>query len=173
MLCIIDHQPKQLSDSQIKALQNLSNQVVKLLELKKFNQLLKASQNKLEANATQMIAFAHLALHDLKVPARMVNSFMKQLENSYFSQLDERAKKYLNFAADGASRMTVLIDELRAFSTTKALDKVKEEINVENLLTKVVALLTGAINEINTIVEWSNLNVITAPVKAIKLIFKN
>ena len=171
MLCIIDHQPKQLSDSQIKALQNLSNQVVKLFKLKKFNQLLKASQNKLEANATQMkalahlasqnkleanatqmIAFAHLALHDLKVPARMVNSFMKQLENSYFSQLDERAKKYLHFAADGASRMTVLIDELRAFSTTKALDKVKEEINVENLLTKVVALLTGAINEINTIV---------------------
>ncbi len=173
MLCVIDHQPRELSASQIEAIQNLSKQIVKLLELRKSIQLLNASQNKLEEYAAQMKAFAHIASHDLKEPARMVNSFMNQLEVNYASQLDERAKKYIHFASDGASRMTILIDDLLAFSTTESLDTVREEINLENLLQEVVALLSGVINEKNAIVEWNNLPVITAPVMAIKLIFQN
>ena len=172
-LCVIDNEPRELSAVQLEALKMLSKQVVKLLELRKSSQLLKASQKKLEAYAEEMKAFAHLASHDLKEPARMVYSFMKLLENNYASQLDERAKKYIHFAADGASRMTVLIDDLLVFSTTEALNKVKEEINVENLLTEVVSLLTGVINKKNAIVEWGNLPVITAPVMAIKMIFQN
>ena len=95
-ICVIDHSPKQLSLNQIEALQNLSNQVVKLLELRKTIQLLNASQKKLEEYAAQMKAFAHLASHDLKEPARMVNNFMKQLENNYANQLDDKSKKIIN-----------------------------------------------------------------------------
>ena len=172
-ICVIDHSPKQLSLNQIEALQNLSNQVVKLLELRKTIQLLNASQKKLEEYAAQMKAFAHLASHDLKEPARMVNNFMTQLENNYANQLDDKAKKFINFAADGARRMTVLIDDLLAYSTVEASGTVKEKINVASLLTEVVALLSGVINEKNAIVSWGTLPVITAPVMSIKLIFQN
>ena len=172
-ICVIDHSPKQLSLNQIEALQNLSNQVVKLLELRKTIQLLNASQKKLEEYAAQMKAFAHLASHDLKEPARMVNNFMTQLENNYANQLDDKAKKFINFAVDGARRMTVLIDDLLAYSTVEASGTVKEKINVASLLTEVVALLSGVINEKNAIVSWGTLPVITAPVMSIKLIFQN
>ena len=173
MLCVIDHKPNQLSVNQVEALQSLSNQVVKLLQLRRSNQLLKASQNKLEEYAAQMKSFAHLASHDLKEPARMVNSFMKQLEANYGNQLDSRAKNYIHFASDGARRMTVLIDDLLTYSTIEALGKVKEKVDVEQLLTEVVALLSGVINEKNAIVVWGILPVITAPVMAMKLIFQN
>lgn len=172
-ICVIDHKPKQLSVSQIEALQNLSNQVVKLLELRKSIQLLNVSQKQLEEYAAQMKAFAHLASHDLKEPARMVNSFMKQLEDNYASQLDEKAKKYIHFAADGARRMSVLIDDLLVYSTVEASDIVKEQINVENLLAEVVALLSGVINEKNAMVLWDTMPVITAPLMSVKLIFQN
>lgn len=66
MLCVIDHQPKELTVAQIEAIQSLSNQVVKLLELRKSVNLLKASKKKLQDYADQMNAFAHLASHDLK-----------------------------------------------------------------------------------------------------------
>lgn len=101
MLCVIDHQPRQLSEGQIEAMQSLSNQVVKLLDLRKSVNLLKASQKKLEDYADQMKAFAHLVSHDLKEPARTVNNFMTKLEDNYASQLDEKAKRYIHFAKDG------------------------------------------------------------------------
>ena len=47
------------------------------MELRKTIQLLNASQKKLEEFAAQMKAFAHLASHDLKEPARMVNNFIE------------------------------------------------------------------------------------------------
>jgi len=172
-ICVIDHEPKQLSANQIEALQNLSNQVIKLLELRKSVQLLHESQTKLEEYAAQMKAFAHLASHDLKEPARMVKSYMKLLEDNYAGQLDEKARRYINFAADGANRMGVLIDDLLDYSTVEASGSEKENINAEQLLTDVVALLSGVISEKNAIISWDALPVITAPVMAIKLIFQN
>ncbi len=172
-LCVIDHEPKQLSTHQVEALQNLGNQVVKLLELRKSLQLLNTTHKKMEAYAAQMKAFAQLASHDLKEPARMVNIFMRQLENNYASQLDERARKYIHFATDGAKRMTILIDDLLAYSTIEGLTKAKEEVNVENLLTEVVALLSGVINEKKARVVWSTLPEITAPLMATRLVFQN
>ena len=133
MLCVIDYQPKQLSENQFEALQSLSVQVVRLLELRKSVQLLEASQKKLEDYAEQMKAFAHLASHDLKEPARMVNSFMIKLENNYAGQLDEKAKRYIHFAADGARRMSTLIDDLLAYSTSEGLSKIQEKVNVEDV----------------------------------------
>jgi len=172
-ICVIDHAPKQLSANQVNALQNLSNQVVKLLELRKAIQLLHIAQVKLEEYAAQMKAFAHLASHDLKEPARMVKSYMTQLQDKYAGQLDEKAKRYIHYASDGANRMGVLIDDLLDYSTVEASGSEKENVNVEQLLTEVVALLSGVINEINATVSWVALPVITAPVIAIKLIFQN
>ena len=173
MLCVIDHQPKELTVDQIEAIQSLSNQVVKLLELRKSVNLLKASQKKIEDYADQMKAFAHLASHDLKEPARMVNNFMTKLEDKYASQLDEKAKKYIHFAKDGAKRMTYLIDDLLAYSTAEGLSKVKEQVDLESLLTEIVGLQSGVINEKDAIVSWKSLPVITAPAMGMKLIFQN
>jgi signal transduction histidine kinase len=173
MLCVIDHQPRHLSERQIEAMQSLSSQVVKLLELRKSVQLLKASQKKLEDYADQMKAFVHLASHDLKEPARMVNKFMIKLENDYASQLDEKAKRYIYFAADGAKRMTALIDDLLAYYTTEGLSEVKEHVDLESLLTEIVGLQSGVISEKDAIVIWEMLPVIIAPAMGMKLIFQN
>lgn len=69
--------------------------------------------------------------------------------------------------------MTYLIDDLLAYSTADGLSKVKEEVNLESLLTEIVGLQSGVINEKNAIVTWETLPVITAPAMGMKLIFQN
>ncbi len=172
-LCVIDHIPRQLSDKQLEALNYLSRQTIKLLELRKANAVLKLSQTRLKAYSEQMESFAYIASHDLKEPARMVNNFMQLLEKKYATQLDEKAKKYIYFASDGAKRMTALIDDLLAFARINNETNTNEEVNTSQLLNEVTAYLKGVIEEKNASIVYGELPVILASATGIKLLFRN
>lgn len=172
-LCVIDDKPRKLSKEQLLALKSLSNQVVKLLELRKTNQTLTDSQKRLQVFSTQMQEFAYVASHDLKEPARMVKSFMKLLEEGYANQLDENAKRYINFAVDGAERMTLLIDELLTYSRLDNLKEIREEINIKSLLDDVFLFLSGLFEEKEAVVHVGEMPSIVASRTALKIVFQN
>lgn len=172
-LCVIDHVPRKLSAKQLEALNYLSRQTIKLFELRKANAVLKVSQKRLKAYSEQMESFAYMASHDLKEPARMVNNFMQLLEKKYATQLDEKAKKYIYFASDGAKRMMVLIDDLLAFAKVNNETNTNEEVNTNQLLNEVTAYLKGVIEEKNANIVYGELPVIFASATGIKILFRN
>lgn len=172
-LCVIDKKPRSLSEEQLDALKSLSNQVVKLLELRKSHRLFGEAQKKLQDYSNEMEAFAYTTSHDLKEPARMVRSFMRLLDEKYGGQLNEEARKYIYFAVDGAERMTELIDEMLVYSRLNSLSASRKNINIKNLLEEVIAFQSGIIQEKDAIINFHNMPVVKASGTAMKIVFQN
>lgn len=90
--------------------------VTELTTVQALNQRLDTQTVELRRSNSDLEQFAYVASHDLQEPLRKVSSFCELLAKRYAGQLDERADQYINFAVDGARRMSVLINDLLAFS---------------------------------------------------------
>ncbi|MPY71342.1 MAG: PAS domain S-box protein [Alphaproteobacteria bacterium] len=87
-----------------------------LTELKKTQGELQRSIAELRRSNGDLEQFAYAASHDLQEPLRMVGSYMELLDGAYGKALDETARTYIRFAADGAERMKSLVDGLLDYS---------------------------------------------------------
>ncbi|HET9254720.1 MAG TPA: ATP-binding protein [Pseudonocardiaceae bacterium] len=90
--------------------------VAELTTVRDLNRRLDAQSAELRRSNSDLEQFAYVASHDLQEPLRKVSSFCELLAKRYAGQLDERADQYIHFAVDGARRMSVLINDLLAFS---------------------------------------------------------
>ncbi|EAR01990.1 sensor histidine kinase [Maribacter sp. HTCC2170] len=125
-LCVIDHKPKLLSQSQIKSLKALSNQVINLLKLRKSNILLKKSVEELENKNIELERFAYIAAHDLKSPLNTINTTAELFTECYSSKFDEDGKKMLGFIKSSTNKLKGLIDGLLDYSKSESV--LKEEV---------------------------------------------
>lgn len=79
---------------------------LRLLEL---NESLQKQAKELADSNRELEHFAYVASHDLQEPLRMIAGFLSLLEKKYIDAIDERGRKYIFFAVDGAKRMQQII----------------------------------------------------------------
>ncbi|MEV0428587.1 ATP-binding protein [Micromonospora sp. NPDC050495] len=91
--------------------------------------------------------FAYVASHDLQEPLRKVASFCQMLQRRYGEQLDDRARQYIGYAVDGATRMQNLINDLLAFSRIGRVYSDDREVDLAELLAQAESNLSGPIAE--------------------------
>ncbi|MEO1446455.1 MAG: diguanylate cyclase, partial [Cyanobacteria bacterium J06635_11] len=87
-LCVIDYQPRQLSDSQLQALEVLSHQVISQMELRRQASQLQLSNEQLERRVQERTAKLSTALHRLiQAQSKLLRRDMASRQSSLFDPL--------------------------------------------------------------------------------------
>ena len=135
-LCVMDNKPREISDEQLAALKALSNQVIKLLELRKANLLLKNTQLQLEITNENLKEFAYVVAHDLKEPLRHINQFAEALSDDYQDELDENGHYYINLLQEASKSSIDFVTNLLGYSKATHTLEAKQEITNLDLFLK-------------------------------------
>jgi PAS domain S-box-containing protein len=134
---------------------------------------LKRVMSDLERSNRELEQFAYVASHDLQEPLRMVASYTQLLAQRYQGQLDEKAKKYIDYAVDGAVRMQRLITDLLAYSRVKAPTGSAADVDSHAVLGEALRNLQSAIQESHALVTSDDLPTVRADVTQLAQVFQN
>ncbi|MGY5846711.1 PAS domain-containing protein [Salegentibacter sp. HM20] len=143
------------------------------VSLKKLNDHLVKQAKELAVSNAELEQFAYVASHDLQEPLRMVTSFLTQLENKYSEKLDDKGRRYIHFAVDGAKRMREIILDLLDYSRVGREEDKLETINLEELIGEIKHLYYKQIQEKSARISTRNLPEIKAPRASTRQIFQN
>lgn len=94
---------------------------------------LKEVNENLQRRNKELNQFASVTAHDLQEPLRMVRSFTTLLENKYGDQLDDKARQYIHYAADGSKRMQILINDILEYSRAGGKAYEMSAVNIHEL----------------------------------------
>jgi len=115
--------------------------------LSELHESIRRQSKKLLESNEELERFAYVASHDLQEPLRMVASFLQLLQTKYDQQLDDTARRYINFATDGAERMKILINDLLEFSKISSLEVDHTVIDLNKVVMKTRMNLKSFIDE--------------------------
>ncbi|MBK5275166.1 MAG: PAS domain S-box protein [Desulfuromonadales bacterium] len=127
----------------------------------------------LERSNAELQQFAYVASHDLQEPLRMVSSYTQLLAQRYEGQLDDKARKYIDYAVDGAVRMQRLINDLLLYSRINTQGQVQELIDSHAVLGDALRDLSAAITESRAIITNDDLPTIRADATQLSQLFQN
>jgi signal transduction histidine kinase len=148
--------------------------VARLTTVQALNERLDTQTAELERSNSDLEQFAHVASHDLQEPLRKVSSFCELLAKRYAGQLDERADQYIHFAVDGARRMSVLINDLLAFSRVgRTATGNWVELDCEALLGQAVRNLGDLVERNGAIITHDPLPTVIGESSLLTTVFQN
>lgn len=142
-LCVIDSKPNKLSDSQLKSLRMLSNQVMKLLELRRNKKQLEKTLLEFEKKNQELERFAYIAAHDLKSPLGNMVGLTDYLIENYAGNLDSEAVEIIELISKSSVKLRGLIDELLEYSKfDKIINEEKTVIDIQILKDEIIGLFS-------------------------------
>ncbi len=88
----------------------------------------------LEQNNQELSAFNYIASHDLQEPLRKIQTFISRIQDSETDSVTKNGKIYLEKIETSATRMRSLIDDLLQFSKMNRTEKIREKIDLNQIL---------------------------------------
>jgi len=86
----------------------------------------------------ELEAFSYSVSHDLRAPLRAINGYSQMLEEDYKTALDDNGKRLLQIIKANGIRMSLLIDDLLAFSRLGRKEIQKFSLNMNELVQSVL-----------------------------------
>lgn len=140
---------------------------------KRAEKRLQSTLLEVERSNRELEQFAYVASHDLQEPLRMVSSYTQLLAQRYEGQLDDKAKKFINYAVDGAVRMQRLINDLLAYSRVSSLGKPLDTVDAHAVLGEALRNLGAAIQESLALILNDDLPTVRADALQLGQLFQN
>lgn len=176
-----------IAGSRIKYLHNIFNPVfdasgeitelfgtsLDITDTMKHQQRINEALSKLERSNKELEQFAYVASHDLQEPLRMVSTYMGLLKQRYTDRLDHRANMFIEYAVEGAKRMSALIMDLLAFSRITSQGKEFEKTDLNLIFNDVLNDLQMLLREKNALVSSAGLPVLHCDSVQIRQVFQN
>ncbi len=147
--------------------------VAEVAERRRAEDALRRKTEELARSNAELEQFAYVASHDLQEPLRMISSYTQLLEQRYESLLDERAKKYIYYAVDGATRMQRLINDLLTFSRVATRARPLATVDAHAALGQALRNLLAAIEESGALVTNDDLPIVYADEPQLVQVFQN
>jgi signal transduction histidine kinase len=136
------------------------------LELERFVEELRQSNIKLEE-------FAHAASHDLKEPIRKMHVFTDRLKRSLADRMNEDEQMMFDRVQSASERMTLLVDDLLAYSQASMTSYKLEDVDLNEKLQSVIIDLEIPIEEKRATVKVEGLPVVKGYTRQLQQLFQN
>lgn len=143
------------------------------IRLKELNENIQIHAKELAVSNAELEQFAYVASHDLQEPLRMVTSFLTLLEKKYGHIIDDKGKKYIGFAVDGAKRMRQIILDLLEFSRVGKTEDKLEDIDLNELVREIQILFRKQIGEKSAVIGVGELPVLKTYKAPVRQVFQN
>ncbi len=141
-ICVLDNKPKDLTPTQKNALQAISNQISKILELRVKNEMLNNIMTELEQQNEEIEQFSYRAAHDLKSPLHTINGLTDIILNMGDDSDPETTREYLEYIKQSSENLSHLIDAILYYSkNTQIIGIQKELFDLDSLLNDITFLL--------------------------------
>ena len=133
-ICVIDTKPKVLTEAQIQSLKVLSEQAMKLLELRLNKLQLEKTLEELQKKNEELERFAYVAAHDLKSPLANISGLSDYFIEAYGEVIDEDGLEIIQLIKSSSKKLKQLIESLLAYSKSNTIEKVTStEIVIDEL----------------------------------------
>lgn len=172
-LCVLDGEPKTLTVKQEKALEILSNQLMKLLELRKSTILLHENSKILKSKNIALDKFVSIAAHDIKTPINNILSMSEMLSTDHIKTMDSDGAELVDYIKTSAKHCTDLINGILSYSKeVGGISAMKESINIKDLLLEIKKLFIKE-NVMQMTIDTEDDIVLFANRTALQQIFSN
>ncbi len=149
-----------------------SNRVLEK-KVKERTHSLHSSNLQLQRSNADLEQFAYAASHDLQEPLRMVGNFVQLLEEEYAEKLDNDGKSYINFAVDGVTRMSSLIEDLLQYSRVGRKGLEVEYVDLNDILEEKLKNLKNLIDSKNATIRVDVLPKVRCIPRQLGIVFYN
>jgi len=143
------------------------------LQLKQSHDELKQYAAMLKDTNAELESFAYISSHDLQEPLRKIQSFGSRIEIEESAHLSETGKDYLARILNAAERMQNLINDLLTYSRLTTRDKVRTDVDLNEIAREVITDLEVSIEKNNARITINPLPKIAGEPTQMRQLFQN
>ncbi|MFK8078975.1 MAG: PAS domain-containing protein [Granulosicoccus sp.] len=144
-----------------------------LTMIKRAEQNMKASNERLVAANTELRSFAYSVSHDMKAPANTLDMLLSEMTSHLQDKDDQEGLELANFGRHAVDRMRSLIEDVLDYTRVVGQRLEFEDVDLESCVTDVIEDLAADIKEKSAHIEVGHLATIRASGVQMRLLFQN